>query len=533
MVVLEYWRTKVTIDERLKKYVRPDQPFGPVDAADIVEPECAAALYEWNNKTFADMLLGSDVLVGRRGSGKSSLLRSLRARRFLQSEFRSESGKEFRRMYHIPSKALHQSPPYVVEVDTPSNVSELAEHCNEQSNVPPVEMLAEWWKKRIWWLVGRKLQENANWDDVPPTIKSYVSNDDVSAIINFPGDTERPLTPDQYISELTLYCQRSNIRVVVTFDNVENHVFNPISNAVLGGLIAATGKFIGAQHPCLDVKLCLPAELFGHIEKICFRPDKDLHTVQYLHWNAAELMHLAARRLRVYLELWNPEEFDLIKDDRILDRSSLMGFWERYLPRMMKNSLNVDESSITYILRHTQLLPRQLISILNAICKRSRSGGLFDKPFTDQEVVKGVEDSERTNVGAIRYMFEKLYPDIDDVFEAVMPRLSREFDYGHLQRVWHSSAKKSMAEMGKANFIDFWQLMLSTGAIGLKVENESTPKYSVARFSFNTKYDLSISDKDRLCVHPMFSRIYNVAQPEDAKLVLPRGSDFLIDRETI
>lgn len=519
--------------KKLKKYVRPDQPFGPVDATDVVEPECSAALYEWNNKTFADMLLGSDVLVGRRGSGKSSLLRSLPARRFLQREFSSDSGKEFRKKYHIPSKTLNQVPPMVVEVDTPSHVTELTEHCNKQELVPPVELLANWWKKRIWWLVGRELQKDANWNNIPSTIKSYVDNDDISAIINFPQDAERSLTSDQYVTELTKYCQRNNIRVVATFDNVENHRFDESSNAVLGGLIAATGKFIGAQHPCLDVKLCLPAELFRHIKKISFRPDKDLHTVQYLHWNAAELMHLAARRLRVYLELWNPEEFDLISDERISDRPSLMEFWERYFPRSITNAVNVKERPMTYILRHTQLLPRQLISILNAVCKRCRNGAPFDKQFTDHEIIKGVEDTERINVEAISFMFRKLYPLIDSVFNAVLPRLSREFDYGRLQSVWNASAKKYMEEMGMSDFIEFWQLMLSTGAIGLKVESESTEKYSVARFAFNSKYDLSISDKDQLCVHPMFSRIYNVEHTPNSKLVLPRGSDFLIDRENI
>lgn len=483
------------------------------------------------------MLEGPDVLVGRRGSGKSSLLRSFRARNFLLKEFQSDYGREFRDRFHITAKALTKTPDFVVDVDTPSQVYELEAYCLKQPQIPPVETLAELWRRRLWWLVGRQMDSAANrwWAGVPDDVKRYIRNEDISATVGGTSRLQNDLTPQQYISRLESYLHDNSLRVVATFDNVEEHKFEPAQNAVLGGLIAATGKFIGAQHPCLDVKLCLPAELFRQLERITFRPDKDLHRVQYLHWNAAELMHLAARRLRVYLLLWNSEEFDLVRETRIIDRPTLMSFWRRYLPDTIRNSVGVRESSITYILRHTQLLPRHLISVLNAICKRFKGDGaqLFSRKFTDHEVIKGVQDTEKPNVQAVLFMFRRLYPEIDDLFQAVMPRLSREFDYGDLQSVWQSSAKSLMARMHKPEFIAFWQLMFATGSIGLRMEGEGSALYSVARFEFNTKYGLSISDKDRLCVHPMFSRIYNLEQRSGARLILPRGSDFGLDREQI
>ena len=201
----------------------------------------------------------------------------------------------------------------------------------------------------------------------------------------------------------------------------------------------------------------------------------------------------------------------------------------------IKNSVGEEEDVFTYIIRHTQMLPRQLISLLNAVCGRFRGDGdqLFSRNFTDREIVKGVEDTEKANVEAVLFMFRRLYPEIDDLLNVVMPRLSREFDYGHLQSVYHSSAKSYMERMGRSEFLGFWQLMLATGAIGVKLENQTSTIYSVARFEFNTKHGLSISDKDSLCVHPMFSRIYNLEKKLGLKLVLPRGSDFLVDRDEI
>jgi hypothetical protein len=73
--------------------------------------------------------------------------------------------------------------------------------------------------------------------------------------------------------------------------------------------------------------------------------------------------------------------------------------------------------------------------------------------------------------------------------------------------------------------------MLSTGAIGVLDQSSTSDKYATAKFEFNTQHTLKISDKDQLCVHPMFSRIYNIEKTLDLRIVLPRGSDFGIDRD--
>ena len=315
-------------DHLLKKYVRRDQPFGPADAADVEEPSCAAALYDWNNKAFAEMLTGSDVLVGRRGSGKSSLLRSFPARKFLLDEFQTEEGRDFRDRHHISSKTLSKTPDFIVDVDTPAQVTELEGYCVKQPVIPPVEMLSELWRRRLWWLIGRRVDnvDGGLWAKLPEPVKRYIKNQDVEATVAGNQGNPNELSPQDYIQTMERFLLENELRVVATFDNIERHKFEPAQNAVLGGLIAATGKFIGAKHPSLDVKLCLPAELFRHLEKLVFRSDKDLHKVQYLHWNAAELMHLAARRLRLYLYLWDHEEYELIREKKIVDRETLRRF---------------------------------------------------------------------------------------------------------------------------------------------------------------------------------------------------------------
>lgn len=521
----------------LRKYVRPNAPFGPVDAdaTVVAEPSCAAALYDWNNQAFAELLVGSDVLVGRRGSGKSSLLRSFLVRKYLSAEFSSDEAREFRERYHISPKILSRTPDLVIEVNTTAHVDELEERLSERSVLPSVTVMAGLWRKRMWWLVGKELEkiDGVMWSGLPSDLRDFITSNDVKLDSKRSSYSGSGAATDQYISELEKYFAERKIRVVVTFDNVEQHKFQPRQDAVLSGLIALAGAFIGSEHPSLDIKLCLPAELFRQLKKLAFRPDKDLHTIQYLHWNAAELLHLAARRLRVYLSLWDKEQFAEVKDRKLNERQPLRDFWHRYFPIKITNSVDIEEDTITYILRHTQMLPRQLISVLNAICKRSGrdSSEMFATRFDRDSIIKGIEDTEEPSKEAILMMFRPVYPNIDDIFDIVMPRLAREFTYGHLHKVWRTGAKSLMVKIGKGDFISFWQLMLSTGAVGMKVSERegSSEIYSTARFEFNTKYDLSISDKDVLCVHPMFSRVYNIERREDLKLILPRGSDFRLD----
>lgn len=75
----------------------------------------------------------------------------------------------------------------------------------------------------------------------------------------------------------------------------------------------------------------------------------------------------------------------------------------RYIRNTVRNAIGLEEDCFTYVLRHTQLLPRQVLGILNAIALRAvrDSRKPFDAPFSERDVVDGVSDVEDTNANAI------------------------------------------------------------------------------------------------------------------------------------
>lgn len=118
------------------------------------------------------------------------------------------------------------------------------------------------------------------------------------------------------------------------------------------------------------------------------------------------------------------------------------------------------------------------------------------------------------------------YPQAGLILKKVLPRLNRVFAYGLFEKVWREEARDLMAGMNKPEFWEFIRMMMATGAVGLVSPGKRTEIYIGGVFEFNTEHELRVSDKDELCIHPIFSGIFNTTPPNERRVVLPRGSDF-------
>ena len=54
-----------------------DEPFGPVNASDIEDTDVLKIIFEQHNKLFAALKKRPNIVVGRKGAGKTSYLHSV------------------------------------------------------------------------------------------------------------------------------------------------------------------------------------------------------------------------------------------------------------------------------------------------------------------------------------------------------------------------------------------------------------------------------------------------------------------------
>jgi len=312
----------------------------------------------------------------------------------------------------------------------------------------------------------------------------------------------------------------NNKRAVILLDSLDDFRLDldDVSRAIQG-LLKAIGESNKPSNR-VDIRFCLPAELFHVFVPLSSNPNKDFKRKILLHWVASELVILAAHRLKIYACLeqeYLPEEIQLSSAD---NKDSAQKILRKILPKTVTCTLGVTEDPLAYILRHTQLLPRHLLIILNSICERNRRIDNGNGISSIDEVVirKGIRDVEGMIVQEIFVAFSGQYPLAKGVCEGCLPELHHKFSIGDLERVFRFKGKKLMQS---DNFDDFQKMLIEIGAIGRVLDD--TGKYIQGQFEYTVPYKLVTSTDDMLCIHPLFSEIYN-AKIRDRKPVYPYGS---------
>lgn len=166
------------LKERLGRYVTQLTPFGPPDADAIPNDhaDCSVILYDWENSGFANLLKGSHVLIGRRGSGKSSLLNTYRIKGKINQDLDGELAKFFRDRHSISRRDLSMRPDFVVDINLEREIYNMKQSF---SDAPPVGIAAERWLSVIWYKIACTIRDNnkAIWNQLSSALHEYVDGE--------------------------------------------------------------------------------------------------------------------------------------------------------------------------------------------------------------------------------------------------------------------------------------------------------------------------------------------------------------------
>lgn len=276
---------------------------------------------------------------------------------------------------------------------------------------------------------------------------------------------------------------------------------------VLAGLFRCVGRVIAENqgNKPFGLQICLPSELFDEIHGISANPEKDFRSGSYLtiYWTAKELLKLVGTRLRLYLESHHPDELDplLRRAAGIDEPEHAVALLRAALPPVMRNGLGTLEEPVAYLLRHTQLLPRHLIEILNGVFTEPVAGS---KPWavTVEAVRAGTAAAERMIVNGIFAAHRASFPHAREALNRLSDRLEIRFPAKELHKVFN---RQGIRKLTGLDFDEFLSMLLTLGVVGVLID--STSRYNKAHFQYTFDVTLTVEeDTDHLCFHPLFTR---------------------------
>jgi len=513
------------IVESLKNYISDDEVFGPKDASLIMDLDVVAALFDAHNKIYSELQKKPSIIIGRKGAGKTSFLKCS----ILDEEYQ-----------------------VLVELKTWEALAKIISSIEEMSTtVIFVESVAEIWDAVFWtaiiakvsdlkignqesqnkikkFLTGVGLVEEMSPDSVMTTIVEVLQSHGNGKPFGIVADLFDKLIYEDVsfnmAKETTINLMNNNlVKAVILMDSIEYYPLEikSVSHAI-SGLLKCLGSFHTPGSPN-EVRCCLPAELYHVLYDLSSHPLKDFQSHVTLHWHAGELLQVAASRLRLYFFLYDQRMYENIKHLKLEQREDCKDLFERVFPSNIINRIGGRESPIAYILRHTQLNPRHLIHILNNIFYQNKRLGNSPRKVSEDAIREGIFHVEESLCKEIYKAYKYVHSEAEKVFKKCLPHLPIKFSEGVLHKTFNHHGKKYFHD----DFDEFKRMFVELGAIGRVIGD--TDRYVIGLFEYTQPHQLVISSYETLCLHPIFTEIYNNRgknPSENIKPVYPYGTDI-------
>jgi len=522
---------KATLQEILKKHITQDEPFGPSDAALINandfetikthDYEVLTMMFDPNNKIAKSLKSKPSIVFGRRGSGKTSCLNSAITRKEYKIIDIARSSRVFGaviEMMKLLGDGMYFTDtvsdlweemlisislfPRIIETYTSpeKDIDVIRHYLINFSGVTDTKEV----KSFMWSLINSLKRKSVSTTDINTAIHVLANFNSISF--------EKAATS---ANNILLYHKNKAIMLADSFDDYPMKL-DKFEHAI-SGLLRCVGAF-NKRHENVHLQLCLPTELYHVLKRMSVAPSKDFNYTLILQWHAQELLSIAAHRLNLYLALYYSAQYTKRK---LENKEVVRQLLDEYLPKRITNGLGMEEDTIAYILRHTQLLPRNLVMYFNAIYKISRDIDPNHPYISERAVIEGIMSIEHTLTEEVCFAYSQVYLNIEKICQQCIPELPSVFSDSYLHKIFNQRGKKAS---GLEDFNKFKDLLTETGIIGVVIGE--TERYIIGRFEYTTPNRLARSVSDNLCLHPVFAKVYKYKKNESGtKAIYPYGSD--------
>ncbi len=509
--------------DTIRPYITKDEPFGPIDSADIdpKDIDVMDRLFESHNWIYKNLRNRPSIIMGRKGAGKTYYLRTV----FFDKQYN----------FYTEIRTAHVL----------AHISSVIQGMTRDAVFP--ETLSELWETILWTCVFSEIRkhpllspeklfvvnaylekmgvkDNDTVDDVLWKLANLF--DEVMNSNPRDGVTEilkrfDRVTFDDARSVVVESLQASKKNFVILMDSLDDfHLdIDSVSHSLQGLL-----KFVGSMNKprdVVDVRFCLPSELFRQIIKISSNPNKDFRRALKIQWTATELILIGAQRLMYYLALYYPAFLKGMPKPDLTKRADALALFSKVLPEKITNQAGFQEETMSYILRHTQLLPRHFLMLLNSIFKGAGTSSSNPLPISEEKIINGVRKVEEFIVGEIFVAFKLIHPTAEITCKRCLPELGHKFSVGQLHQVFTRHGK---VVFGGEGMFEFQRMLIEIGALGRVIPGKETDVYIKGNFEYTVSHELTISHDDELCIHPLFSGIFSNGGRKKDRPVYPYGS---------
>lgn len=317
------------------------------------------------------------------------------------------------------------------------------------------------------------------------------------------------------------YLRRIN-GVLIVIDTLERYsIRNRRTEIIVSSLIWTTLIFSQKHYPFIQIKCFVRSEVFNLITLSSLpNPAKTFAHTVYLKWTTKDLIQLIKKRLELFS--YKTRNYEKLNENIISqeNQDEKYDIWNKFFPVEVDNPLfGLKESSIVYILRHTQLEPRHIILSLNAIARVSVEENTFPF-FTEKNLKLGVQQSSVMLARELINAYEDIYPNIGSIM-SVFAGSPNVFKGNYLDKLAPRS-KKLWSDTMPYDRILFQKMLCELGLIGKVVQ--ITNRYMESIFEYGLNDHLLIDSKDECVIHPMFYEKLNI-NILSKNMIYPRSID--------
>lgn len=442
------------------------------------------------------------LIIGRRGTGKTALSHFFSFQKF------------------IPDAA-------VIDVDEPAAFQQVMSKIAEsaaQSREVAIPRLVKIWEFVIWSIIFRQFQEKdlrikaaCIFGDGKEKVSAFILHVLKALMIKF-LKTDNSLADEleSLISSETIQTAKAAVLevarknpIIIAIDTLENYAVKDQSMMrATAALIQCASNFnreFSQQN--IHLKLFIMAEIFPYLkEEVVLNPLKSIRQEIYLHWRPKDLLKLISWRLWRYLKFNKINGYYENKIDWDKHRDVLTERWEPFFGRHLNNEFSLVEKTFPYVLRHTQMRPRQLIVLCNSIAKYAQEKGNFPK-FTPEDIIMGVKQGEELLADEVFNSYSSLYPRAARIAEA-LSGLPLIFKGNELDR--RASQTASQWTAGEYSPSAFRQLVAELGIVGRVRQIDERAGIVEADFEYANNSRLPLLVDDTCVIHPMFYKKLNI-----------------------